>query len=137
MVGQPQGERIEMEAATLETLKKVARHAAETAEGIRKVATGKSPETATHSNAESFAAIANMLSTLSHFTLHGIGSFEVLITAVRRISDLQVRGASELIEQENWKKLCMELQAVAQDALVRLEKPSAADLKNEFKAPKG
>ena len=116
-----------MDTAQLEKLKQVAKRAAETAEGMKEVATGKPPEAATHSNAASFAAIANMLSTLSHFTLHGIGSFEGLISAVRRIANLQVRGAAELIEQENWKKLCMELQAVAQDALVRMEKPGPND----------
>jgi hypothetical protein len=104
------------------SLRDLADHAARAAEQMSKVARGKAPDAPTHSTAGTFASIATILSGLSTYTINHGRIQQVAVHALHRIANLEVRGAAELIEQENWKKLCIELQAVAEDALTKLRK---------------
>jgi hypothetical protein len=42
---------------------------------------------------------------------------DALGASLHRIANLQVRGAAELLERGDWKRIASELQAVAQEAL--------------------
>jgi Ser/Thr protein kinase RdoA (MazF antagonist) len=89
------------------------------AEGMLKVATGKEPQEATHSNAATFTAVGEMLNEMAAAARQQQATNKDLLAFMERIANLKVRGASELIERGEWKKIANELQAVAQEALAK------------------
>ena len=91
--------------------------ATRTAEGIGKVAGDKPDKTPLKSDANTFRGIATILNTLSAEARAGSDSCAQLRRTLQRIAMLEVRGATELIERGDWKKIVGELQSIAQDAL--------------------
>ena len=91
--------------------------ATKTAEGIGKVAGDKPDQTPLKSDAHTFRGIATMLNTLSAEARATNESCAQLRRTLQRIAMLEVRGATELIERGDWKKIVSELQSIAQDAL--------------------
>lgn len=91
--------------------------ATKTADGIGKVAGDKPDKTPLKSDAHTFRGIAALLNRLSSEARANSETATRLSRTLQRIADLEVRGATELIERNDWKKMVGELQAIAQDAL--------------------
>ena len=91
--------------------------ATRTAEGMGKVAGDKPDETPLKSDAHTFRGIARMLNSLSSEARTTSDTCLQLRRVLQRIAMLEVRGATQLIERGDWKKVVSELQAIAQDAL--------------------
>jgi hypothetical protein len=91
--------------------------ASEAARGIGEVAGAKPNEAPLQSDARTFRGIATMLTGLCAEASQREEKVCALTAKLRRIANLEVRGAGELIEQGNWKRIASELQAIAQEAL--------------------
>ncbi len=91
--------------------------ATKTAEGMGQVAGDKPDKTPLKSDAHTFRGIATMLQSLSTEARSVNETVAQFRRTLQRIAALEVRGATELIERGDWKKVVSELQAIAQDAL--------------------
>lgn len=91
--------------------------AQEAAKGMGAAAGRKPNETELKSDARTFRGLATMLNGLSEEANRREEKLCTLSAKLHRIAGLEVRGAAELIERGDWKKLCAELQAIAQEAL--------------------
>ncbi len=91
--------------------------ATKAAADMRRTVEGKPPEQNLGTNAASLSVLAAMLSDLSADVVQRRDRDRDHEAALSRIANLKVRGAAELIEQGNWKKLASELQAIAQEAV--------------------
>ena len=100
--------------------------AAKTAEGMGKVAADKPDLTPLKSDAHTFRGIARMLASLSTEARTTSELCAQQRRVLQRIAMLEVRGATELIERGDWKKVVAELQAIAQDALAGGGRPGGA-----------
>ena len=104
-------------------LNALAAAAAEAARGMGEVAGSKPNETPLHSDARTFRGLATMLTGLAEEARLREQQLSTLGASLRRIANLEVRGAAELLERGDWKRITAELQAIAQEALGA---PSAA-----------
>jgi hypothetical protein len=91
--------------------------AAEAARGMGEVAGSKPNETPLRSDARTFRGLATMLTGLVEEARRRDQRLDALGASLHRIANLQVRGAAELLERGDWKRIASELQAVAQEAL--------------------
>jgi len=91
--------------------------AAEAARGMGEVAGSKPNETPLHSDARTFRGLATMLTGLAEEANRREQKLSALNAMLRRIANLEVRGATELLERGDWKRITAELQAIAQEAL--------------------
>lgn len=93
------------------------RAARETAIGLGAVAEGKAEAHPLESDAKTFKGIARILDGLNAQIEERDATIKTLLGMHQRIADLRVRGATELLEQQNWRKIATELQAIAQEAI--------------------
>jgi uncharacterized protein YigA (DUF484 family) len=91
--------------------------ARETAIGLGAVARGKAETHTLESDAKTFKGIARILDGLNEQLEERDALVDKLVAMHRRIADLQIRGATQLLEQQNWRKIATELQAIAQEAI--------------------
>ena len=91
--------------------------ASKVAGDMQKATAGKQPADGAGTNVASLQGIANMLTDLSGDIVRRRQAMSRFEVALERISTLKVRSATQLIEQGDWKKLCAELQSVAEEAL--------------------
>ena len=87
--------------------------ARETAIGLGAVARGKAETHTLESDAKTFKGIARILDGLNEQLEERDALVDKLVAMHRRIADLQIRGATQLLEQQNWRKIATELQAIA------------------------
>lgn len=105
---------MQVEALTLDELLK---KAGAVARSLRGVTDGKPPEERTQSNVETFAAMASMLEALSQAATRPRADAQRWNRALNRIANLEVRNAVELLERQQWSRIAIELQAIAQEAV--------------------
>ena len=102
-------------------INELASQAAQAAEKMRHVESGKVPEAPLNSNAASLVAVANILTALSDYARQRNGNIEWATKALDRMANLEVRRAKQLVQDGEWKKLCEELQSLAQEAATKLK----------------
>ncbi len=84
---------------------------------MREAVRGHSKEAVAHATAGSLDAIASMLEALTTDIKRRRAQHARLVTALRRIADLEIRSAGELLERGDWKRIAGELQAIANEAI--------------------
>jgi len=81
---------------------------------LQAAAQGKEPEDPANTDVSTLLALSRLIEGLvADLQCHRAEQAR-LLRLLGRISALEVRGAQELIEAGNWKKLCAELQAIAE-----------------------
>ena len=91
--------------------------AREAARGMGRIAADKPDDALLKTNAHTLRSVAGILTGLATEMGRIAPPAEKMARALDRIASLQVRGAAELLEHSDWKKIASELQAIAQDAL--------------------
>ncbi|MFW2828661.1 hypothetical protein [Sphingomonas sp. ID0503] len=102
---------------TVEPEKRLRTAARQAAAGMSAAAKGKPEEAALESDVRTFNGIAQMLEGLSKEVDERDKMIEKLKRMHHRIAELEIRGAAELFEKNDWRKIAGELQAIAQEAL--------------------
>jgi hypothetical protein len=100
-----------------EKLDLLIRAAAEAARGMGAAAGEKPNEAPVQSDARTFRGLATMLTGLSEEADRRERQLSTMSASLSRIACLQVRGATELIERGDWRRLAGELQTIAQEAI--------------------
>jgi hypothetical protein len=99
------------------SLDELLKKAGELAASLNGVAEGQDPDAPTRSNVGTFATVASMLTALSQAASRPQREAERYRRAVHRIANLEVRGAADLLHRQDWTRIAIELQAIAQEAV--------------------
>lgn len=86
---------------------------------ITRTISGRTAREGVGTSVGSLASVATMLTDLSADVLARREREAHHDAALRRIAELKVRDAVALMERHDWKQLCAELQAIAEEALRR------------------
>ncbi len=91
--------------------------AAKAVTALKQVTGDHEAERAAGTTIGTLQSITQLVQELSGHVVALRGAATLRDTALRRIANLEVRSASELIEASRWKELTAELQALAESAL--------------------
>lgn len=87
------------------------------AKGLHSVADGRPADALTQSNVGTFLTVATMIDALSKAATRPNPNAVRWERALHRIANLEVRGAARLLERQEWARIAIELQAIAQEGI--------------------
>lgn len=91
--------------------------AIQTSRGMRAVAEGKPPGSATQSDARSFVGIARLIELLVNEVEQQRAVARTRGAALTRIAELKIRDGAQLIEAGRWQNIAAELREIAGETL--------------------